>query len=208
MAKNIIIVLFALLLNVVAYGQEPTDGLQPISVNDSIPEGYYAIDTVIYRHSSRLDDSLAGKNIFSILPKNSEGTASQVSVHQSKEIWDAMYAHFENNKTRGLSGYRVRIFFDNKRTARAESEQTLKNFTSQFPDTPAYRSYSNPYFKVTVGDFRTKSEAMQLLKRIKNEFPSAFIVKETISYPVIDKNNPVVIDTVRIFRQIEEQTNL
>lgn len=208
MTKTIISILCALLLHSVVYGQDTTDVAQPFTVNDTIPEGFYAIDTIIYRHAARLDDSLAGKNIFSILPKKSDGSVSQVSVHQSKEIWEAMYAHFENNKTRGLSGYRVRIFFDNKRTARVESEQMLKDFTSRFPDTPAYRSYSNPYFKVTVGDFRTKSEAMQLLKRIKDEFPSAFIVKENISYPVIDKNNPVVVDTVRILREIKEQIDL
>jgi hypothetical protein len=67
-------------------------------------------------------------------------------------------------------------------------------------DIPAYRTYTNPYFKVTVGDFRTKSEAMELLSRIRSEFPSAFVVKENIEYPVVDKNNAVVVDTVKVLR--------
>ncbi len=92
----------------------------------------------------------------------------------------------------------MRIFFDNRQTARAESEQTLRNFRSMFNDIAAYRTYSNPYFKVTVGDCRTKSEAMALLARIKPSFPGAFVVKEPICYPAVDKNNAFVTDTVRI----------
>jgi hypothetical protein len=83
-----------------------------------------------------------------------------------------------------------------------ESENTLKKFNTLFPDVMAYRIYANPYFKVTVGDFRTKSEAMALLARIKGDFPSAFVVKENIGYPVVDADNAVVADTVKVLRPI------
>ena len=96
----------------------------------------------------------------------------------------------------------MRIFFDNSQSARTESEATLKAFEAGHHDISAYRSYVNPYFKVTVGDFRTKSEAMQLLQKIKWEFPAAFIVKENINYPVVDKNNAVRTDTVKVLRPL------
>jgi hypothetical protein len=99
----------------------------------------------------------------------------------------------------------VRIFFDNKQTARTESENTLKKFNGLFPEVMAYRIYANPYFKVTVGDFRTKSEAMELLDRIKNEFPSAFVVKENIAFPIVDKANAFVTDTVKVLRPVAPQ---
>ena len=69
----------------------------------------------------------------------------------------------------------------------------------------AYRSYVNPYFKVTVGDFRTRSEAMQLLMEIKSDFPAAFIVKENINYPVIDKENAFIVDTVKVLRPLDTE---
>ena len=78
----------------------------------------------------------------------------------------------------------------------------MKRFESLFHDVSAYRSYANPYFKVTVGDFRTKTEAMALLERIKVEFPSAFVIKENITFPVVDKNNAFVTDTVKVIRPI------
>ena len=113
-----------------------------------------------------------------------------------------MASHIRDNASRTLSGYRIRIFFDNKQTARTESEAALKRFEALYHDVSAYRSYANPYFKVTVGDFRTKSEAMELLERIKHEFPSAFVVKENISFPVVDKEKAYVTDTLKVLRPI------
>jgi hypothetical protein len=121
-------------------------------------------------------------------------------VNQTDAVKDAMRRQVADNASRTLSGYRVRIFFDNKQTARLESEETLKRFESMYHDVVAYRTYANPYFKVTVGDFRTRPEAVKLLERIKGAFPSAFVVKENIAFPVVDKENAYVTDTVKVLR--------
>jgi len=90
----------------------------------------------------------------------------------------------ENRLSPGkMDGFRVRIFFDNKQTARAESEQIVEDFSTAHPGTGVYRIYENPYFKVTVGDFRTKSEAMRFMRRIRKTYPQAFITREIIRYP-------------------------
>jgi hypothetical protein len=41
---------------------------------------------------------------------------------------------------------------------------------------------------------------MELLQRIKRDFPTAFVVKENINYPVVDKEHSYVVDTVKVFR--------
>ncbi|MBO5816221.1 MAG: SPOR domain-containing protein [Bacteroidales bacterium] len=168
----------------------------------TIPEGYELVDSVVYRPVSAVDTTLAGKDVFHILPSRKAGDDANVKVHQSDDIRSSMREHIATNAKRTVSGYRVRIFFDNKQTARTESENTLKKFNGLFPEVMAYRIYANPYFKVTVGDFRTKSEAMALLSRIKGDFPSAFVVKENIEYPVVDSDNAVVADTVKVLRPI------
>ncbi|MBO5634994.1 MAG: SPOR domain-containing protein [Bacteroidales bacterium] len=124
-----------------------------------------------------VDSTLIGKNIFNLMPN--------VAVHQSQGILGAMNRQIASNSSRKMSGYRVRIFNDNKQNSRGASEAALARFKGMFPGLSAYRTYSNPFFKVTVGDFRTKSEALQLLQRVKGSFPSAFIVKETINYPPV-----------------------
>lgn len=133
-----------------------------------------------------VDSTLIGKNIFSILPSKSRGGKADVKVHQSQDIQKALNNQISSNSSRRIPGYRVRIFNDNKQNARGASEAALGRFKGMYPGIAAYRTYSNPFFKVTVGDFRTKSEALQLLQQIKGSFPSAFIVKESsINYPPV-----------------------
>ncbi len=172
-----------------------------------IPEGYILADSVVFVPVSAVDTTLTGKDIIDIMPKKSAWNETEVNVNQSPLVAGSLKAQIMSNGDRTMSGYRVRIFFDNKQTARNESETTLKKFNSLFPDVKAYRIYVNPYFKVTVGDFRTKSEAMALLSRIKGAFPSAFVVKENIGYPVVDSGNAVYVDTIKVLRPITEKVN-
>ena len=45
---------------------------------------------------------------------------------------------------------------------------------------------------------------MALLQRIRGEFPSAFVIKENIEFPVVDKENAYVTDTIKILRPIAQ----
>ena len=181
-------------------------GLNELSAQEIVvPEGYELVDSIVYRPASAVDTSLVGKDIFKLMPKKSEGEAADVEIFQSDSLMNAMQKHVAANSGRTLSGYRVRIFFDNRQSARVASEETLKRFESLYHDVVAYRTYANPYFKVTVGDFRTKSEAMALLERIRYEFPSAFVVKENISFPVVDRENAYVIDTLKVLRPLSPE---
>lgn len=147
-------------------------------------------DSLVYVPASTVDESLQGKNIF-----------NYVTVHQSQSIANAMSSKIERNKSRKMTGYRVRIFFDNKQNARNASEAAMNRFKAAYPGHGAYRTFASPYFKVTVGDFRTKSEAMQMMQRLKGDFPSAFVVKENINFPIVDKAHSYVVDTVRVASQ-------
>ena len=166
----------------------------------TVPEGYELVDSLVYRHVSVVDTALVGKDIFHIMPLKARGDKSDVEIYQSQEIANSLRKQVQSNVKRTMSGYRVRIFFDNKQTARVASEEMLKKFEAMYHDVKAYHTYANPYFKVTVGDFRTKSEAMELLSRIKRDFPTAFVVKENIEFPVVDKDNAFVVDTVQVLR--------
>jgi len=166
-----------------------------------VPEGHELVDSVVYRPVSAVDTTLAGRDVFMLMPSKSAGDKADVRINQTSAVEDAVRRQISSNGEREMNGYRVRIFFDNRQTARVESEETLKRFESLYHDVAAYRTYANPYFKVTVGDFRTKSEAMRLLERIRNEFPSAFVVRENIEFPVVDRNNAFVADTIKVLRR-------
>ncbi len=162
-------------------------------------QGQVQVDTIIYRQTAALDSALQGKSIFNLLPAKAKGDAADVKVHQSQAIASAFNRYIAAGRNRTLNGYRVRIYFDNTQNARAASQAALARFAGRVPGVAAYRSYQNPFFKVTVGDFRTRSEAMELLERIKGDFPSAFVVRESINYPVADRQHSYIADTVRVY---------
>lgn len=155
-------------------------------------------DSLIYRQAPVADTTLSGKSIFDVLPSRARGNAADVTVHQTEAVTTAVEEYISRNHDKQIPGYRVRIFFDNRQTARTASAVALDNFLSVYHGIPAYRTYQNPFFKVTVGDFRTKSEAMELLRTIKGNFPAAFVVKEAINYPVIDKEHSFDVDTIKV----------
>ncbi|MBP5506144.1 MAG: SPOR domain-containing protein [Bacteroidales bacterium] len=150
--------------------------------NDVIP----AVDST-YAAAAAVDSTLAGKDIFNLLGNDAasyvrEGT---VVIDQSPAMAGAMRQHISSNANKKMTGYRVRIFFDNRQTARSMSERVAGGFKAQHPGIGVYREYENPYFKVTVGDFRTKNDARRFLNSIKGAYPSGFIVKERINYPIM-----------------------
>lgn len=138
------------------------------------------------------DTTVADAPILLVEPSVIEHENATVIVYQSALVEKSMRSHIYENAGRKIKGYRVRIYYDNGQNARNESGGMLGRFKALFPGVPAYMSYSNPYFKVTVGDFRTKSEAMELLDRAKTIFPDAFIVEEVIKTPVMKNNKKVI----------------
>ncbi len=127
-----------------------------------------------------VDSTLIGKSVMLFI---NEGGGS-VEINRSAAIDTAFAKHLKNNAEKKINGYRVRIFFDNKQTARVQSEEVEKLFKENFPQIPVYRSYTNPYFKVAAGDCRTKSDAAKILREIQYDFPNAFIIRDAINYPL------------------------
>ena len=137
------------------------------------------VDSILATRKPVIDSTLFQANIFSLL-KEYGLYSNPVHIEQPDAVKEALYTHIQKNSERAVNGYRIRIFFDNSQSSRKDSEKTEMQFIIKYPDIPTYRTYTNPYFKVTVGDFRTKSDAMRFLERIKGEFPGAFMVKEKI----------------------------
>ena len=76
-----------------------------------------------------------------------------------------------------LKGYRVQIHSGNKRQPANLAKST---FLRTHPKTKAHLNYEQPYYKVRVGDFKTKLEALKYKNFIIQEFPNSFIVNDEI----------------------------
>ena len=110
---------------------------------------------------------------------------SHIVIRQSTAVKDLLNSYVARNRYKKMQGFRVRIFFDNSQNARQHALETESNFRNQHADVPTYYTYQNLYFKVAVGDFRTKSEAMRFLQTIAGQYPGAFIIKDFINYPAL-----------------------
>lgn len=105
------------------------------------------------------------------LPKTSNTTVlKDVSIDR---IIDIYHSSFQ------LTGYRVQIGSESNSQP---AKRIRATFIQKYKDVPAYEVYQQPYFKVRVGDFKTKLEAIKFQKEILSDFPNSFIVKDEIEF--------------------------
>ncbi len=120
-------------------------------------------------------------HIFSQLSATGQGT---VVIEQDERL-KTYVLDFINKKENdgGLNGYRVQLYFGSGHNARESANKIRNQFVAQFPDVPAKVIFQEPNFKVRVGDYRTRSEALFLIKQMEGSFSGAYIVKDFIDYP-------------------------
>ena len=93
-----------------------------------------------------------------------------------KQLMDkkASYNRLNNGE---YDGYRIKIHFGSDKL---KAREIKSKFSAKFGDVGSYEDYQQPNFVITVGDYRTRLEAYEALKKILIDFPSGFIVKSKI----------------------------
>ena len=84
----------------------------------------------------------------------------------------------------GVEGFRIQIYNSSDRNAKVESAKVRQEFMSQFPDVVSYLLFAEPaWYKVRVGNFRSRTEATRLFLIISKKFPNADLVPDIINLP-------------------------
>jgi hypothetical protein len=110
-----------------------------------------------------------------------------ITIKQDAKIEHLLGSYYIQNASRpGMQGFRIRIFFDLGQKSRDKSLEVMNEFMETFPGIAIYRTFDSPYYKVSVGDFRTRDEAIKELNRLNRKYPKAFIIPEWINFPRID----------------------
>jgi hypothetical protein len=93
-----------------------------------------------------------------------------------------------NTTTAALSstGFRVQIFSGPNRKDAYDAQAKFKD---EHPEIKTYVIYHEPYFKVKVGDFRTRLEAEKLKQELQSLFTGLFIIPEKINLPKPETSN-------------------
>lgn len=131
---------------------------------------------------------------------NNLASTNFISQNDTVKIWDKLDVqsdprlkallnqHVRQNKKNNItSGYRLQIYFGSGSNAHAQAMKVRTEFLSTNPDIKAYLIFKSPDFKVLIGDFRTKSEALKMQKSLINQYPNAFIVADEIAFPAVDE---------------------
>jgi hypothetical protein len=85
------------------------------------------------------------------------------------------------NKKSG-PGYRVMVINTNDRVKALEVKSRMM---SEFPDHKSYLVYQSPYFKIQIGNFKTRQEAEDLRKRVMRYYPTGvMVVPATVEYKI------------------------
>ena len=83
----------------------------------------------------------------------------------------------------GVEGWRVQLLFK----AKQEEIMQLKiDFINIYPEIPVYLEYEAPYYRIRVGNFRTKLEAIRIKQQISKKFPGAYPVPQIIDFSKLE----------------------
>ncbi len=101
-----------------------------------------------------------------------------VSVKQDPKISELLYKYKEfSRKTEFADGYRIQIMYTDIREDVYKSKASMYK---EFPDLTSYVEYEQPYYKLRLGDFKTRLDATYFLQQIVTLYSGAFIVKDKI----------------------------
>ena len=113
---------------------------------------------------------------------NSEGKITTINQKEINRLVSKYKRILKN--TGGIEGWRIQIKFKSKR------EDILPyqiRFTNLYPNIPAQIIFDSPYYKLTVGNFRTRNEALKVQNEISKRFAGSHPVPCVINPNLLKK---------------------
>ena len=162
--KFILTILF-LSITQLAFSQAEETGTDSLSLAENV---------VIYK-DARLD-ILEKRAVLVAADERARGGAKEtflakpiVSQNGKKKVTGSIYTS---------KGFRIIIY---NGPDRAQAMAAKNNFSKTFSTYRSYMSYNVPSYKIKVGDFESKKDASDFLRRVSSMFPTSFIVPDIIT---------------------------
>ncbi len=116
-------------------------------------------------------------------------TLGMVVYHQSEQIESILKKNIVVNKTKkSFRGYRIQILSVSGVNSKDKANKEKAELLMDYPGIHVYVVYNSPYFKVRIGDFISKLDALYFMQSILKDYPFAFVVADDINYPYIEKD--------------------
>ena len=110
-------------------------------------------------------------------------------VQKNREVNEEVYL----KTLRNMQGFRLQVINTNDRNSALAVKTRM---LSDFPGEKTYFIYHSPYFKIQMGNFRTREDAEELMQQVKKIYPSGvFIVPAKIEVRP-SKDGEVILSVV------------
>ena len=138
-------------------------------------KGKYKEDLSVYRPNLNLKEESQNNNNIT----DEQIIAQPIIIEH--EVTDTLNLKLDSISTLRLkknqyAGYTIQVYTGQDHAKARESQGTLLRY---FPDSQPRLFYTQPNFKVQVGKYFEKFQALTLLDSIREYFPSAIILPET-----------------------------
>jgi len=125
-------------------------------------------------------------SVFSIQAQYIENKT--VIINSDPRIEQLLDLHIAyNNEFPFIDGYRIQLMMQSGNNALEQADEIKKEFEEVYPQIDTYVTFREPYYRLRVGDFRTRLEAMEFLENIRRKYPQAWVIKDKIAFPDLKK---------------------
>lgn len=122
---------------------------------------------------------------FDILEKlaQNDSTGGKVTIQCDSTVTNLFKWRIKlNEKKSSFVGYRIQILSVNSYGSDVEElKKTRDSFEETFQNIPAYLQYTDPDFKIRVGNYHSRLESIPDLQRIRKLYPASYPVKTEIT---------------------------
>lgn len=110
--------------------------------------------------------------------------AQRLVIVQDPAIDTLIVRHIIANATKqGADGWRIQIYRGGHRTASDDANRVRARFMEDYPNIRTYLIFDKPnWFKVKVGDYRTREEAAADFFDIQRRYPDAYLIRDVIAF--------------------------
>ncbi len=120
----------------------------------------------------------AQKGLVSSLQEKQEGQGV-ITIYDEDGIEELVNIQVEVNKRMGgVDGFRIQLYSGSGPTGKKKALQVKSKFLHNFAEYDADMSFTSPFWRVRVGNYRHKHEALPLLTELRKFFPNCYIVKD------------------------------
>ena len=124
--------------------------------------------------------------------QNKKPNNGHTTIIGDTKVTQLVEKHIEfNEKVKTIPGYRVQLASLSGADAKNRAFALKEQLKTDFPYVETYVIFTDPNFRVKIGDFRTRLEAHAFLQKTKEGYPGGTIVKDNINPKAVDYTNLV-----------------